>query len=275
MDRDRYSRVLAEFDGLVELGVAVSIKVVGMQPEPMYLNYLDAIYTKLLAHAISLRKLSPIFSEQTSQLWDFPSACAIARCLIEAHDVLGYMSHEGEGPDERDFRVLLWRLHDAHRRIKMATAIGSTHPHFLKTREKAESLTHEVMSHSQYPKISIEMQRKIRTGDAPHATLTQRGMNERNGVDHDYHTAATMWLSQYVHTYPMAVHQLRAFRAGTPEALGMSAMPIQYACGFLASAIFKMAEAFPVATPQPTATQARAFETWRAVVRSGVKSSLK
>jgi hypothetical protein len=95
-------------------------------------------------------------------------------------------------------------------------------------------------------------------------------MNKANFVDHDYHRTATMWLSQYVHTFPMSVHQMLNFRAGTLEARHMSAMPIQYSCGFLASAITKMAKIFPTANIDIRDADEGIFSRWCAVVEQGV-----
>ena len=271
MKPERYEALLGEFDALTDLGAAVSAKLVGTLPEPMHLNYLDAIFAKLLEHAICLRRIAPNLSSNAAQIWPLASECAVARSLIEAHDVLCYMAHPGEGEDEREFRVLLWRLHDGHRRIKMVDAIGSSHPEAERIRSEAIKLQQQISTHRWFPRLSKEKQRKVASGDAPPFTLTQREMNERNEVNHDYHTAATMFLSQYVHTFPMSIHQLRAFRAGTDDALRMVAMPLQYACGFLASATIRMAETFPAGATRPRDDQAVAFMNWLNVVRRGVK----
>lgn len=249
----------------------VSNRLVGTKPQEKHLSYADSIYTKILCHAVSLHKLSPqVKNKQKHELWDLPSACAIARCIIETHDVLGYMVFSEVSPEERDFRLLLWRLHDQQRRSKMLISINSQDPRTEEIHIRSRELLHEAINHSWYPNVPKNLQNKIKSGDAPSFLLSQREINTANSVNHEFHTSATMWLSQYVHTLPMSVHQLIEFRAGTPEALHISAMPIQYSLGFIASSVTKMAETFLKGTIELTASDADLFSKWCSVVKHGV-----
>lgn len=272
--QERYAEILGELETLLRFGTTVSNSLVGTTHSKKHLSYADLIYTKLLCHAISLHKLSPqIVSKPEQELWDLPSACAIARCIIEAHDVLGYMVFSKVSPEEQDFRLLLWRLHDQQRRSKMLNFIGSHDPKAGEIHAQAVALHNEAISHPWFPGVAKNLQKKIKSGDAPSFLLSQRELNTANSVNHEYHTSATMWLSQYVHTLPMSVHQLSEFRAGTADALHISAMPIQYTLGFIASTITKMAEAFPKAKMELTGADAVLFSTWCSVVKHGVKTA--
>ena len=243
-------------------------------PTEKHLLYADWIFTKLLGHAVSLHKLSPQIENKTEhELWDLPSACAIARCIIEAHDVLGYMVFSQVSPVERDFRLLLWRLHDQQRRSKMLHSIASRNPKAEEIHARARALNAEALNHPWFPSVVKNLQTKIKSGDAPSFLLSQRELNKANAVNHEYHTSATMWLSQYVHTLPMSLHQLSKFRAGTAGALRISSMPIQYTLGFLASTITKMAEAFPKANIAQTKVEVAIFSKWCSVVERGVTTA--
>ncbi|MGQ2992765.1 hypothetical protein [Variovorax sp.] len=270
MEKNRYTKQLEYFDLLLDAGVQVSARTVGMQPPEMRFNYLDRIFTKVLAHAIALRNLSPDFSRQGSHIWDPASASAVARSLIEAHDVLWYMPADGEGEDEREFRVLLWRLHDKQRRAQMLVLLKSVHPDKEKIVLEAQELGAQAMAHNWFPRLRVDLQQKIRKGDAPAFMVSQKEMNERNGVNNDFHKMATMWLSQYVHTFPMGIHQMREFVAGEEGALGISAMPVQFACAFLSNAIFKMFTVFPTARPDLSSVQWQHFEEMRLPVLYGM-----
>ena len=274
MEVDRYGEILAELEMFISVGAAVSQRLVGTTTEQAHQSYADPIFTKLLCHAISLKRLSPPLSmEESTQLWDMPSACAIARCLIEAHDVLGYISLSQVSDDERSFRALVWNLHDQQRRSSMLNSIQSKDSQAEAIHVGARDLAKEAEAHPWFTKISKSYQQRIRAGDAPSFLLSHKELNAANGVNHEYHVAATMMLSQYVHTLPMAVHQLMEFRAGTPEALHMSSMPIQYSLGFLAHAILRMVEVFPHGDQELTDPQALAFSRWNSVVENGVTAS--
>lgn len=271
MKQERYAKILNEFETFLRVGTEVSNRLVGTTNAESHLGYADSIFTKLLCHAISLHRLSPQVNLKTDhELWDLPSACALARCLIEAYDVLGYMVFSNISPEEREFRILLWRLHDQQRRSKMLRAIDSKDPKADEIHSQAQALQKEAIRHSWYTRVRKDLKKKIESGDAPAFLLSQRDLNVSNCVNHVYHTSATMWLSQYVHTFPMSVHQLFEFKAGTPEALHMSAMPIQFTLGFLAKAILGMVSVFPKGNMDLATKESELFSAWTTVVEKGV-----
>ena len=274
MESDRYEKILADLEILISVGSAVSDRLVGTMPKDVHQSYADPIFTKLLSHAISLYNLSPKLSgEASSQLWDMPSACAIARCIIEAHDVLEYISFAAISDEERSFRVLIWKLHDQQRRSNMLNLIESDNSKAKTIHSDAIALVKKAEAHQWFTNISKNHQKRIREGNAPSFLLSQKDLNKINGVNHEYYVVATMTLSQYVHTLPMSVHQLMGFKAGTSEALHMSSMPIQYSLGFLARAILRMIEVFPNGYQKLNDQQLIVFDRWSSIVKNGVNSA--
>ncbi|OZI38127.1 hypothetical protein CAL29_07225 [Bordetella genomosp. 10] len=150
-------------------------------------------------------------------------------------------------------------------------AIESSDPRAAEIHADVQVLTKETQAHSWRSKIGKHLHQRIRAGDAPAFLLSQKELNAANGVKHEYHLAATMMLSQYVHTLPMSVQQLVEFQADTPQARNMSALPIQYSMGFLTRAITRMRAAFPHGRPALTAQQSRIFESWKTVIENGVR----
>lgn len=274
MEIHRYQQIVGELEMFIELGMQVSQRLVGTEPKNRHHSYADPIFTKLLCHAISLRTLSPqLDSQKEHELWDMPSACAVARCIIEAHDVLEYIALANISEEERSFRLLTWKLHDQQRRSRMLKAIKSSDPRAHEIHTRAIELQRDAEQHSFFKKLNPAQRKKIQGGDAPSFLLSQKEMNAANGVNHEYHVAATMMLSQYVHTLPMAVHQLLEFRAGTPDSLHLSSMPIQYSLAFLARSITRMAEVFPQGNLELDDSQERVFSQWFAVAKNGVSSA--
>lgn len=272
MTPDKYRKVLHEFDALISHARAISDRLVGRRIEQPSLSYSDAIYTKLICHGISLRKLSPsLNSTQTSELWDVASACAVARALIEAYDALAYIGvHQVELP-EREFRVLLWELHDQQRRLTMLEKIGSADPRIAEIRRRVGELSERLTAHSLYSKASKDVKSKVVRGEAPPVHLSQRDLNVASGINHEYYVAATMWLSQYVHTFPLSLHQLMHFRAGEPEALYLSSMPLQYSMPFVAKAIEGMVKIWPVGQVEPSEEVERILRLWLVIAENGVR----
>lgn len=271
METTRYKEIVGELEMFIGLGMQVSQRLVGTEPGHRHLSYADPVFTKLLCHAISLHRLSPHSdTNQAHELWDMPSACAISRCVIEAHDVLEYIALANISEVERSFRLLVWKLHDQQRRSSMLISIRSNDPRAQEIHNKAAEFKAEAEQHPWFSNLNVGQQKRIRNGDAPSYLLSQRELNSANGVNHDYHVAATMMLSQYVHTLPMAVHQLQEFKAGTPDALQMSSMPIQYSLAFLARAITRMAEVFPQGNLAIDDHQSATLNHWCSVAANGV-----
>lgn len=271
MKIERYAEIMTEFETILRYGMEVSNRLVGSSVAERHLSYADTIYTKLLCHAISLQKLSPRATEKPKrELWDLSSACAIARCIIEAHDVLGYIVLNNISPEERDFRLLIWQLHDKQRRSKMLHSIHSKDPKANKIHKEARELMNEAITHTWYKNVPKHLQKKIADGDAPSFLLSQRDLNKANSVNYEYHVSATMWLSQYVHTFPMSLHQLFEFKAGTADALHISSIPIQYASGFMAKSIIGMASAFPDGNVKVDRHDIAICSRWCSILESGV-----
>lgn len=274
MEIARYKEILGELEMFISIGTSVSNRLVGTATDDLHQSYADPIFTKLVCHAISLHKLSPQVNQlDSTQFWDMPSACAIARCIIEAHDVLEYIALGKTEESERSFRLLVWRTHDQQRRSHMLHSIQSNDPRASEIHARARKLALQVEQHPWFSKIGKNIKKRIQNGDAPSFLISHKELNAANGVNHDYHVSATMMLSQYVHTLPMATHQLLEFKAGTPEALHLSSMPIQYSLGFLARAIVRMTDVFTHGDLELTEEQALALERWNAVVENGVSTA--
>lgn len=271
MNEERYIEIFNEFETMLRIGTEISANLAGTFQHEAHLSYADSIYTKLLCHAISLRKLSPQLGIQSEfEIWDLPSACSIARCIIEAHDVLGYIVFSKISPEEREFRLLLWRLHDQQRRSKILVAIKSADTRSDEIHSQANILTNKAIAHSFFLKLPKNLQNKIKAEDSPAFLLSQRELNKANEINQEYHTSTTMWLSQYVHTFPMSLHQLNTFQAGTIEALHLSTLPIQYTLGFFARAITKMAETFCEADIHLNPQEKVLLSKWCFLVKNGV-----
>lgn len=270
MDDDKYKKIISSFDRLNSYAVEISYSLAGIATEEHRLLYADTIFTKLVSHALSLKKVLPsLNSETTPELWDVSSACAIARALIESYEALAYISINDITPAEREFRIKLWELHDLHRRIKMLTQIKSKNSEMVIIKNKADLLHAELIQHTL---CSKEIKNKINKEDAPAFYLSQQKRNEISGINHAYHNTVTMALSQYVHTLPMAIHQLMSFRANNPESLHACSMPIRYSMAYLAKAISGMTEIFPNKASNPSSETASDMEFWLNIAENGVSN---
>lgn len=274
MEVSKYKEITSEFNLIIEAGSKVSKDLAGTQVELRHHGYADSIFTKLLCHALSLQRLSPkLIGDVTGELWDYPSACSVSRCIIEAHDVLEYIALTDIPEEERDFRLLVWELNDNQRRSAMLRSIKSEHPSAEDIHRKADELKTRAEQHTFFQKISKQTQKRISNGNAPSFLLSHKELNKVNGVNHDYHVTVTMMLSQYVHTLPMAAHQLQVFKAGTPDALHLSAMPVQYSLPFVSRAILRMVSVFPHGGSRLNEQELVLINRWQSIVEQGFNNN--
>ncbi|MDN7176985.1 hypothetical protein M0D69_02910 [Caballeronia sp. SEWSISQ10-4 2] len=272
MTPERYRAILSEYDAILAHACAMSDRLVGRTVVERHLSYAETIFTKLLCHAISLRKLSPT-PERSSppELWDIGAACAIARTLIEAFDALAYISLQTILPPERELRILVWELHDQEHRLHMLENIGAAGPGVEEIRTSAKTLHGMVTTHAFYTDLSNDMKGKIAAGKAPAYFRSQKDRNAASGINHDYYISVTTFLSQYVHTLPFALSQLTLTHAGDSGALQVVAMPLQYSMLFIAKTIVGIGSLWPHAQVQISADLLTILDRWLVLAEQGVK----
>ena len=272
---DRYRAICNDFDALVAYALALSTSISGKDATRDEHLYADAIFKKLVGHGITLKRISPTGMQPTtegvSELWDVSSASSLARAMVEAYDALAYVAIHRVSEEERRFRILLWKLHDQDRRQKMLGLIGSSSPAAAEIDLNVSTLRGELLAHPLFASAEKSLVGKIKNGEAPPFHLSHHERNHRSGINHDYYTAAVMFLSSYVHTFPFAIHQLMEFRAGEENSLRLMSMPIEYASGFLAKGIQGMIEMFAEHAPVPSQSTQHTIDIWLGIVENGVK----
>lgn len=156
--------------------------------------------------------------------------------MVEAFDALAYISLHTVTPAEREIRILAWELHEQEHRLHMLEDIGASGPDADAIRIDAETLHTAVISHTFYPELPNDMRGKIATRKTPAFLRSQKERNAVGGVNSDFYNSVTMYLSQYVHTLPLALSQLMLTHAGDRGALQLVAMPLQYFMALIAKA---------------------------------------
>lgn len=271
MNIQDYKDVLCDLKMFIDVGCAVSQRLVGTIPEKRHHFFADTIFTKILCHAMSLYKISPKLGEEGKcELWDLSSVCAISRCIIEVYDVFGYMVFENISDNERELRIDVWELHAIHRRILMLSCINSISSDINMLYERETFLINKIISNDFYKDLNKDHKKKINSKDAPAFLISQRERNFRNKVNHEYYNATTMSLSQHVHTFPMSIEKLNIFKAGSQDALREVSIAIKYSLGFLARAITEMVVLFPHGEVELDEHQHIQFSVWCAIVEQGV-----
>ena len=172
MDWQKYSSINAEYARLTEYAQHVSATTVGVVPLDDRQRYGEKIYVKLLAHSLTLKQLAPDPDRKNAQeLWDLGSMSSVARCIVEAYDAMAYIALGSVASEEREFRVLLWELHDVSRRIKMLEAVGTSDLQFDHLRSLRRDLKRKVCQHSHFKSVNGSFAKKVNDDDPPPLSL--------------------------------------------------------------------------------------------------------
>lgn len=258
---------------LLDYSVALSALQIGHFPLNAQQSYAEKIFLKLVCHGLTLRKLSPTPGGGVSnELWDISSQYAIARTLIETYEALAYIALDSVSGSEREFRVLLWKLHSAERRSDMLELIGSNDSECQSVVAAYQSLKKETLAHPFFTTIANGLEKQIEKRRTPPYHLSRKERDKLCGIDYDYHTVVAMHLSQHVHTLPFSVDQLFQFQAGDPECLRLMSVAVEYAIGFLAKSLVGMIDVFSPRVPSVTSDLRQALDTWEALLAMGVKN---
>lgn len=267
----RYRNNYEEFASLLGSAVATIELQKGRKTRGDRDSYGEKIFGKLICHGLSLQRLSPTPKPTGQELWDISSSYALARTLIETYEALAYISLEDVQDSEREFRVLLWKLHAQERRIEMLRLIGSNHPDIPQLATNIDELRNAVLKHPHLASAGEDIARKVRRGETPPYHLSRAERDARSNISHDYHTAVIMHLSSHVHTHPFSIHQLFDFKAGDPECLRLMGVSLQYSSAFLAKTLIGMRKLFAPNVPPLSSSLQQALDTWNALLAKGVK----
>ncbi|RZL34947.1 MAG: hypothetical protein EOP35_16015 [Rubrivivax sp.] len=272
-----YKARVREFDAVLEHGKALLAALSGQAPESVHAAYGVQIFAKLLAHGSALRGLAPESSGGALPgLADLPSMCALARCVVEAHDAFEYIAGHDVAAVERNFRMLLWELHDETRRLKMFDAEDAAEPHVAALRGDARKRQAELEKHEFLASLPAGLQAALRQrlaeSDPPAFHLGQRQRCGLSGVNADWHNAVALQLSQYAYTLPTAL-LLPAIANGSPEALRLTALPLVLTLPLLVRVTQAVAAFAPGRAPEPPSRTARTMAVWRSHAERGTREA--
>jgi hypothetical protein len=265
-----YRTLVREFDAVLEHGKAVSAVITGDAPSPAHASYGQQIYVKLLAHCVALRRLTPDPQDVPPRhLSDLPSMSALARCTIEAFDAFDYVAGHLVPDEERSFRIRLWELHDATRRLKILTAVDAGAAALEAIRSDMTRLRDGLENHPHLATLPADLQAELRRrfvrDDAPAFHLNQRQRCALSGMDADWHHVITLQLSQHVHTLPFSVHQLANFQASSADSVNLLTQPLAFTLPFLARAVHAVVPLMATRPPEPPSRTARTMHAWRLI----------
>jgi hypothetical protein len=260
--------VARELETLIAHGRSISSQLSGIKAD---VNDASAgnIFSKLLAHAITLQGAIPVLRIQAGTLIDISSAFVLARAIMEAYDSLFYIALDEMTPQEREFRAAIWHLHANERVLKILEKSGINPTLTAQRRVERDRTKPLVTGHPQFAGVGAGFQSDVRRGNCPPFHLSRAERNGRAGIDDNFYVGLEMDFSQYVHTFPHSVMAVATFNANDPSSARRLGPALGCAAGFTAKAIDGMHQIFPQLRKPPVHMES-ILQTWRSILETGL-----
>jgi hypothetical protein len=163
--------------------------------------YAKSLFEKGMLNGSSIASLiQPLRQGKTA---DLGGICALARSLIEAHNVFMYLTESGISVSERDFRFQLMNLNSAVDLLRINDAIGVTtseFPSFWQTVSKDWSLE-SLQKNDAFNGLDEKRRAELLKGKRPY--LNRRG-TRRAPVDEGTEAAVYNLFSHHVHSFGLS-----------------------------------------------------------------------
>lgn len=274
---ERYLEAISDLKRFATYCHAVSSSLAGKSAPGEREFYASIIFAKMTMHAITISRNTPrglaVETDFSGVVWDISSVCAMVRSLIESFDALAYVAVHPISDGSRSLRIQIWELHDKERRVSMLKLLGSTSPLVPQMEQEAEQLRATILASQLLDAVHPSLRGKIAKGECPDFLQTLEQRNQASEVSHTYYLGARMFLSSYVHTHPLSVHQLASFKAGDPHSLNLISLAVRYAVVFLAKAVEGMRYVFGSTLPAADEPTNRAVLIWCGIAKNGVSDA--
>lgn len=274
---ERYLEAISDLKRFTTYCHEVSSSMAGRSAPGEREFYASIIFAKITAHAISISRNTPrglaAESDIGGVVWDISSICAIVRSLIESFDALAYVAVHLLSDESRILRIQTWELHDKERRVSMLKLLGSRSPLVFQMEQEAEQLRATILANQLLDSVHPSFRGKIAKGECQDFLQPLEQRNQASEVNHAYYLGARMFLSSYVHTHPLSVHQLASFKAGNPHSLNLISLAVRYAVVFVAKAIEGMGYIFGSKLPAADEPTNRAILIWCGIAKNGVSDA--
>ena len=263
---------IQDFGFLTAAAFELSKRAAGRRGVERRLEYASHVFVAVCLTADGILRLHPesgfYCAAGNEDVWHATAIAALSRVLMEACANLHYFALEEADADEREFRFLLADLHSESERLKWIKCLREERrrPQRRSGEEETASVFTSSPEHERrvnaLPKTIEKLSEKLRSNDfckrlCPSCRRkwlrgkqgffhTRKQRAEQAGIARVCYEAEYGHQSAYVHTGPLAVEQIAAFRADDLEARALLIdAPIRSCCGYLALAVRHFLTLFP------------------------------
>jgi hypothetical protein len=212
----------------------------------------------LWLHCMAIRDTLLIDRGDGKRMWNAPALSVHGRALQDCFTGLFYFCIEKVDKEERELRDGLWWRHVLYKRSQLNTNLAEelrTPEITRRLAEEGQQLKAVEASIAKSPKLkAIERVNKgiasaiVKTRDRLFAE-DQGAVWARAGFDKKQFGPTWMYLSQNVHSTPLAIYNVLKFRAETADASAAVTLPVVLAIWTFSKAVAAAIEANPTQQP--------------------------
>lgn len=258
----KYSQIIDEFTTLMNMVTTLSNDTHGRVTASWREEYGSYVFTKLVFHAIALRKIVPDLSpENEIIIWDIASIAVLARALIETYYVFYYIAVDDISEEEAKLRYNVWEYHSVTSRLDKLKRIKSRAPEIEQFKAQQQTYRHKLMNDSQFTALTEKKRKNILDGNEA-ILLSNQELSKRAGIDPNHYKAQHKSLSSYVHTFPYCVSQLAGFSSINADTVNLFTMNMSFCTGYLAHAVRDFIKLCPDQLCHMTPEVDKLIDTW-------------
>ena len=208
-----YSRERATFDRVLEIARRADESRV--KAATLLASAAEVHLTKAYLHGIALGKILPAVPGPTSQLHDFPSAAVLVRSLAETYLAFRYACVEPKTQEDIDFRDALMYYHYLYKRNSTLDSWSADDALKKKIRQKLDRAKERLKANPVFAaQCESDRKHQLSGRTAFHRDLPD--IVKEAGITPKLWTSFWIFLSQFEHSSPMAIINMRDFRADDP-----------------------------------------------------------
>lgn len=204
-DNNYYEERLSQYRDTHQLALLISMALEGTPAATQQHLWASSLYMRLCIIGMSLNRLTDVravVDGDEIHTLDHSSIAAMARTLIEAAVLFGYMTEQGPSEEEWDLRWSVLLLHDATTRYKMFKSWKATDEAAVHKKRMSE-LRLEVSKHPRFRGLEEERRQKILAGTEFYIHGLRAAVRSV-GWDVGHFNAIYAYLSSHSHSSPVS-----------------------------------------------------------------------
>ena len=234
----------SSLEKLVSACEAIQRVSANVRPSTVRTHYAATYFAKAALHG---RSICSLLSEIKAHRYaDIAGICALARSLIETHNVFLYLSESGIGVDELELRMTLSQLNQAVDLIRISEALGWEDEDTLFWQTASRDQARETLERNpRFVAFGEKERAHLLRGKAPYLKSRFKGSGP---VKPEVESAVYNLFSHNVHTYGLSSSYAGS---ATPAGLANTLfLAVEMSCIYLANLIVHYRAVRPRAVPK-------------------------